>query len=308
VEKAVLVAGILAIVAGLALALVPPASLSAACSGSSCAPNFTVAFTFTASQGTVDVTDMSHCLSTCPGRFPSETLAWGDGSPNSTNTNGGKGWTSLPTGATFAHTYAVSGTYVLTLTLENIICIPHECLYTSGVATQEVATSGGGGGSYSITASFNLAASGLDAYLNDTTSTSGQLPISSIELSWGDGYGANEVALGFHATHAYAVGGTFNVTEVVNYVIGSKAGSSLANETICVGGASVCGGGGGGGGGVSVPPFAANALTLPLLIGGAAFAVAAVVPGEPFARYVPAALLALGAFGAGWAIGGLGPL
>lgn len=276
--------------------------------------NFSITSTGTVPLA-VTLTDTSTCIGPCYGTY-TVGVTWGDTSSSIAN-NGGSGWSSLPTGAVLNHNFVASGKYTITESIVHLTCAGgrtgYHCFKTtiSGQEGITVGSAGGGGGSVTqgaVNVSFAWNAVGKQAFINDTTVTTGSAVVSAITLNWGDGTNVSEPGLGFFATHAYSVAGTYSVVEFVTWLLNNtrEASSNTATLNITSGGPCACGGGGAPSASSAV--FIVNALTVGLLVGGFGTATIIAVPGSVPSRTEAALALCAVAVLFGWWIGGLGSL
>jgi hypothetical protein len=214
--------GILVVLAVLLqFGVVPSPASIAGCGTPSCGtPALTASFSWSVSGPTLTVTDVSYANDVAP----TVNFSWGDGGVS----NG------LKLGATASHSYHAIGTYVVTETVQGFVPVyPYKHLTSSATLNIPVATTGTSGGTIhgNGTASQSCVGSVVSycAYLsggpftatvNGTTlaatftdaTTEFNMRLVSLTWTFGDGTTSGGT-LGGSIIHAYAVKGTYSVTE-----------------------------------------------------------------------------------------------
>jgi hypothetical protein len=279
-----------------------------------CTAGVSINFTTQENGLQLNLTDTSTCSGSCNGHYVNVTVGWGDGSSN-VGTNGGNGWSKLPTKAAFTHLYGSAGTYKVADAIVHETCSvgPRggvRCAFTTIVGQQSVKVSstgsgggGGGGGSASVNASFKWTVSAFNLTLHDTSVVTGAPNVSSVEVAWGDGAQTPETMLGFSVTHPYTAAADYNVTETVLFSVSGSGFSSVYTTVIAI---STHGNGSGGGNNstTSHPLFAWNALVGLLTIGFGLLTIASLLIASPRVLVIAGiVLLSLGTL-IGYAIGG----
>ncbi|MCW2706048.1 MAG: hypothetical protein JWQ37_4043 [Blastococcus sp.] len=173
-------------------------------------PSPTASFTSTANQLALSV-DGSASSDTAPGTITSYAWSWGDGTANGS-------------GVTASHTYATAGTYTVGLTVTDNDG-------ATGTATSSVTVSGPPPANPAPTASFTVAANGLQVTANGSASSdTAPGTISSYTWNWGDDT-TTPAGAASTVPHTYATAGTYTITLTVTDN-GGATNSTTRNVTV----------------------------------------------------------------------------